>query len=60
LSAYSRLRLAIEEPVARITRARPDGRNAFDELLIAELTHALGDVALPATPTRTERLGRSS
>ncbi len=45
MSAYSRLRLAIERPVARITLARPDVRNAFDEQLIAELTQALGEIA---------------
>jgi len=45
LSAYSRLRLEADGPVARITLARPDVRNAFDEILIAELAEALHGIA---------------
>jgi methylglutaconyl-CoA hydratase len=45
LAAYSRLRFKIDGPVARITLARPDVRNAFDDLLIAELTQAVGEIA---------------
>ena len=57
MSTYTRLRLAIDGPVARITLARPDVRNAFDELLIAELTQALGEVArsFEAGPERAPR-----
>lgn len=36
--AYSRLRVARDGPVARVVLARPEVRNAFDEILIAELT----------------------
>ena len=45
MSAYSHLRLESDGPVARITLARPEVRNAFDETLIAELTQALGGIA---------------
>ena len=45
MSAYSRLRLEADGPVARITLARPDVRNAFDEVLIAELAEALHGIA---------------
>jgi methylglutaconyl-CoA hydratase len=45
LSATSRLRLEADGPVSRITLARPDVRNAFDEILIAELTEALDGIA---------------
>lgn len=57
MSPYSRLRLAIERPVARITLARPEVRNAFDELLIAELTQALGEIArsFESDPERAPR-----
>jgi methylglutaconyl-CoA hydratase len=44
MSAYTRLRLAIDGPVARITLARPDVRNAFDEVLIGELAEACASV----------------
>ena len=37
---YERLRLSLEGPVARVTLARPDVRNAFDDALIHELTRA--------------------
>lgn len=39
---FERLRLAVEGPVARITLARPEVRNAFDDALISELTRAFG------------------
>ncbi len=38
--AYSRLRVDRDGPVSRVTLARPEVRNAFDEVLIAELTAA--------------------
>ena len=44
-SSFQRLRLEIEGPVARITLARPEVRNAFDDALIAELGDAMGQVA---------------
>jgi methylglutaconyl-CoA hydratase len=40
------LNIAVAGPIARVTLARPDVRNAFNETLIAELTgtfHALGE-----------------
>ena len=57
MTAYSRLRLANDGPVVRITLARPDVRNAFDELLIAELSQALGEIAhsFDAAPDRAPR-----
>ena len=45
MSSYSHLRLGTDKQVARITLARPEVRNAFDERLIAELTQALGEIA---------------
>jgi methylglutaconyl-CoA hydratase len=39
---FERLRLSLEGPVARITLARPEVRNAFDDALISELTRAFG------------------
>ena len=41
----SRLRLLREDSVARIVLARPEARNAFDDMLIADLTRAFSDVA---------------
>lgn len=38
------LRVERDGPLLRVTMARPDRRNAFDEALIAELTHAFADV----------------
>jgi methylglutaconyl-CoA hydratase len=38
--SFARLRMSREGPVARVTLARPEARNAFDETLIAELTRA--------------------
>jgi|SRR5215471_10124820 len=42
---YTRLRLAWDNAVARVTLARPEARNAFDEELIAELTRAFSEIA---------------
>ena len=38
--SYSRLRVVRDGPVARVTLARPEVRNAFDEILIESLTGA--------------------
>jgi len=35
----------MDRPTARITLTRPDVRNAFDEVLIAELAQAVGEIA---------------
>jgi methylglutaconyl-CoA hydratase len=40
MSETPRVRLEASGPVARITLARPEVRNAFDDVLIAELTRA--------------------
>ena len=42
--SFTRLRFEPAAPVARITLARPEVRNAFDDVLIAELTTALESV----------------
>ena len=47
--AFTRLRVAHDGPVVRITLARPEARNAFDEVLIAELTQAFSDLAAGGT-----------
>lgn len=39
---FERLRLSLEGRVARVTLARPEVRNAFDDALISELTRAFG------------------
>jgi len=39
---FERLRLSVEGRVARVTLARPEVRNAFDDALIGELTRAFG------------------
>ncbi len=44
MKTYSRLELVIAPPLARITLARPEVRNAFDDQLIAELSEALEDI----------------
>jgi len=40
MSTYSRLKLEMKPPDARLTLARPEVRNAFDEVLIGELKDA--------------------
>jgi methylglutaconyl-CoA hydratase len=42
-SRYTRLRVAADGPVVRVTLARPEVRNAFDEALIEELTRAFSE-----------------
>jgi methylglutaconyl-CoA hydratase len=44
MSTYTGLTLSTAAPVARITLARPEVRNAFDDRLIAELIEALAEV----------------
>lgn len=54
MSTYSRLTLSAAAPVARITLARPEVRNAFDDRLIAELVEALGEVRDACDASRNE------
>jgi methylglutaconyl-CoA hydratase len=53
----SRLKLEITSPLARLTLARPEVRNAFDDVLIAELTGALEEIreAHEASPEKAPR-----
>jgi methylglutaconyl-CoA hydratase len=44
VTSPSRLKLEIATPAARLTLARPEVRNAFDDVLIAELTDALEEI----------------
>ncbi|HEX9304111.1 MAG TPA: enoyl-CoA hydratase-related protein [Thermoanaerobaculia bacterium] len=39
-AAFSRLRVVRDAPLARVTLARPDVRNAFDEILVESVTRA--------------------
>lgn len=57
MTASARLRFEDTRPAARLTLARPEVRNAFDEGLIAELTRTLGEVAasFDAAPERAPR-----
>jgi methylglutaconyl-CoA hydratase len=45
MAEYTRLKLTLEDAVARVTLARPEARNAFDDVLIAELTRAFAQIA---------------
>ena len=40
MSTFTKLNLTIEGAIARIWLDQPDARNAFDDVVIAELTHA--------------------
>ena len=53
----TRLKLEIASPVARLTLSRPEVRNAFDDVLIAELTAAVDTVkkAYEASPEGAPR-----
>ena len=42
---YTRLRLTRQDAVARVTLARPEVRNAFDDVLVAELTRVFGQLS---------------
>ena len=44
LSPMGALRIERDDPLLRVTLARPEQRNAFDAALIAELTEAFADV----------------
>jgi methylglutaconyl-CoA hydratase len=44
MKSYTRLKLDLAPPAARVTLDRPDVRNAFDDGLIGELTDALDEV----------------
>lgn len=41
---FTRLRVEADGPVARVALARPEVRNAFDDVLIAELTRAFSEI----------------
>jgi methylglutaconyl-CoA hydratase len=45
MSPETRLHAQLDGPVARLTLARPEVRNAFDDVLIVELSRALESVA---------------
>jgi methylglutaconyl-CoA hydratase len=45
MTEYTRLKLTTDNGVARVTLARPEARNAFDDALIAELTRAFSQIA---------------
>ncbi len=47
-SQYTRLRLERDSPVTRVVLNRPEVRNAFDDLLIEELTRAFREIAAGA------------
>ena len=57
MSTYSRLELEKKIPAARITLARPEVRNAFDDALIAELARALEEIRAEheASPEKSPR-----
>ena len=57
MSSYSRLKLEKNMPAARVTLARPEVRNAFDDSLIAELTRALEEIRSEheASPEKSPR-----
>lgn len=57
MSETTRIRLGHEGATARLTLARPDVRNAFDEAMIAEVTGALAELArsFHAAPDRAPR-----
>ena len=57
MTSFSRLKLEIRSPAVRLTLARPDVRNAFDDGLIAELTEAIEQIraAHEADPEKSPR-----
>ncbi|TMQ59208.1 MAG: enoyl-CoA hydratase/isomerase family protein [Candidatus Eisenbacteria bacterium] len=57
MTQFSRLKLEIKPSAARLTLARPEVRNAFDDVLIAELTRALEELraSYEAAPERSPR-----
>ncbi|HEY6928499.1 MAG TPA: enoyl-CoA hydratase-related protein [Thermoanaerobaculia bacterium] len=44
-SSFTRLKLTVTDSVARVTLARPEARNAFDDLLIAELARSFSEIS---------------
>ena len=58
MTPLTRLRFEPDAPVARITLARPEVRNAFDDILIAELTTVLDTIrsGFEATPDLAPRV----
>ena len=44
-AVYTRLRLEKQDGIARVTIARPEVRNAFDDVLVSELTLAFANVS---------------
>ena len=57
MTHFSRLKLEMKPSAARLTLARPEVRNAFDDVLIAELTRALEELraSYEAAPERSPR-----
>lgn len=57
MSTLSRIKVEIKSPAARLTLARPEVRNAFDDVLIGELTRALEEIraAFEEAPERAPR-----
>ncbi|HYQ96010.1 MAG TPA: enoyl-CoA hydratase-related protein, partial [Candidatus Eisenbacteria bacterium] len=57
MTSPSRLKIEIALPAARLTLARPEVRNAFDEALITELIGALEEIrgAHEASPEKAPR-----
>jgi methylglutaconyl-CoA hydratase len=58
MNTHSGLKLEIAHPAARLTLARPDVRNAFDDVLINELLVALEEIreAFQAAPEKSPRV----
>ena len=44
MRTFSRIKVDIKSPAARVTLARREVRNAFDDVLIGELTRALEEI----------------
>ncbi len=57
MTPFSRLKLEVRSPAARLTLARPEVRNAFDDGLIAELAEAIEMIrsAYEAGPEKAPR-----
>ena len=43
MSEYTKLQLSLDGAIARIWLDQPDARNAFDDVVIAELTRAFAE-----------------
>jgi len=57
MRTFSRIKVDSKPPAARVTLARPEVRNAFDDVLMGELTRALEEIraAYEAAPERAPR-----